>query len=176
MAENPQALISMYNMCGQKIQIQREYEDEESKNYGHRVHLDPSKIQLNTTLPGSGLMKVSDDDQRQIEELEKKNLEKLSVIEKALEVKSVHNEKKEPPIYFNVGGIRCKMENGKVYQKQWMMLTEEEMSEFRIVSDKNNKICSMKDKHVEMMKWVLAEDNSESSETREEKEQELING
>jgi hypothetical protein len=172
MAGSPQELIRMYSMCGQKIQIEREYEDNESKNYGHQEHLDPSKVVMNMAL-GGGLMKVSAEEQKKIEELEKKQAE--SHDEKPLE-QTVPLERKprvltqprnDPPRFFTVGGIKCKMENGKVYQKQWLRLTDEESDEFRVISDKSNKICPLKDKHIEVMKWVVAETPEENGKQEE---------
>ena len=59
------------------------------------------------------------------------------------------------PKYYKVGDIEIKDDNGKIYQKQWMKLTNTEASNFRLVSDKNNAIASMNGKHLEMKKWVL---------------------
>lgn len=168
MAGSPQELIRMYSMCGQKIQIEREYEDNESKNYGHQEHLDPSKVVMNTALGGGGLMKVSAEEQKRIDELEKKQaeiqdakpFEQMVSLERKPRVFTP--PKNEPPRFFTVGEIKCKMENGKVYQKQWMRLTDEEVKEFRVISDKSNKICPLKDKHIEVMKWVVAETPEEN--------------
>ena len=62
--------------------------------------------------------------------------------------------------YFKIGNTECKVENGKVYQKQWMPVTDNEMVNYRLISDKNNKILSMDGKHLEMLKWVMTEDDS----------------
>ena len=59
------------------------------------------------------------------------------------------------PKYYKVGDIEIKDDNGKIYQKQWMKLTDTEASNFRLVSDKNNAIANMNGKHLEMKKWVL---------------------
>ena len=59
------------------------------------------------------------------------------------------------PKYYKVGDIEIKDDNGKIYQKQWMKLTDAEASNFRLVSDKNNAIANMNGKHLEMKKWVL---------------------
>lgn len=66
---------------------------------------------------------------------------------------------KEEPKYFTIAGIECKQENGKIYQKQWMRISEVEMANYRLISDKNNKILPMVGKHLEIQKWVLSEDN-----------------
>lgn len=66
---------------------------------------------------------------------------------------------KKPPRYFKVGNVECKDDNGKLYQKQWMNVGNSD--EYRIVSDTNNKIVPLKDKHIEKLCWVLIQDENE---------------
>ena len=70
------------------------------------------------------------------------------------------------PKYYKVGDIEIKDDNGKIYQKQWMKLTNTEASNFRLVSDKNNAIASMNGKHLEMKKWVLVQNSEEDESTQ----------
>lgn len=185
MASSTQELINIYNMCGQEIQILHEYQDEESKNYGHQKLLNPDKVNMSTGYGATGLMKVSLEDQKKVDELVSKQTQEVPKEQTLInqipqQIKQVEQKivVKEPPKYFNIGGIKCKMENGKFYQKQWMRLSDEEMSEIRIVSDKSNKICPIKDKHIEVLKWVLTEDaekDAENTTTTEEKKLELLN-
>ena len=70
------------------------------------------------------------------------------------------------PKYYKVGDIEIKDDNGKIYQKQWMKLTNAEASNFRLVSDKNNAIASMNGKHIEMKKWVLVQNSEEDESTQ----------
>lgn len=70
------------------------------------------------------------------------------------------------PKYYKVGDIEIKDDNGKIYQKQWMKLTDTEASNFRLVSDKNNAIASMNGKHLEMKKWVLVQNSEEDESTQ----------
>lgn len=65
------------------------------------------------------------------------------------------------PRYYSVGGIDIKDDNGKIYQKQWMKLSEKEAQNFRLVNDTNNKIASMNGKHLEMKRWVAVETTDE---------------
>lgn len=180
MANSPQELINIYKMCGQEIQIIREYSDDESQNYGKTKHLNPDEVQINTAMGGTGMMKISEEEQKRIEDFEKmksnnSKLQQTSSYTIPTQNKVELPKVKEPVKYFTIGGIKCKMENGKFYQKQWIRLSDEEASEIRIVSDKNNKICELKDKHIEIMKWVMTEDAEENnSDTTEERE--LING
>ena len=164
MAGSPQELIQLYRMCGQQIQIMREYQDDESKNYGKQKLLDPNKVLNNTnTTPIPTLAAPPEPPEKKMEQVYRPVPPPVEII-------------KDPPKYFSIGGIKCKMENGKFYQKQWMKISEDEASEIRIVSDKNNKICPMTNKHFEVLKWVLTEDSENKDNTPTEKGQELLNG
>ena len=77
------------------------------------------------------------------------------------------------PKYYKVGDIEIKDDNGKIYQKQWMKLTNAEASNFRLVSDKNNAIASMNGKHLEMKKWVLVQNSEEDESTQLEESMSL---
>ena len=68
---------------------------------------------------------------------------------------------KQKPRFYSVSGIEIKDDNGKIYQKQWMKLSEKEAQNFRLVIDANNKIASMNGKHLEMKRWVAVETSSE---------------
>lgn len=70
------------------------------------------------------------------------------------------------PKYYKVGDIEIKDDNGKIYQKQWMKLTDAEAANFRLVSDKNNAISNMNGKHLEMKKWVLVQNSEEDESTQ----------
>ncbi len=79
------------------------------------------------------------------------------------------NVEKRKPKFYKIGNIEIKDDNGKIYQKQWLKLTDEEMSNFRIVNNKNNAVVNLKDKSIEMKRWVLVE-NSEDTTSCLEKE------
>lgn len=78
---------------------------------------------------------------------------------------------KRPPKIITVGDIQIKYDGDKVYQKQWMRLTPQEASNFRVVNDSNNKLVSLAGKHIEAKRWTLVE-NSEQEDDRVE---EMIN-
>lgn len=59
------------------------------------------------------------------------------------------------PRFFKIGDIDVKDDNGVIYQKQWVKLTEAEASNIRIVNDKSNSIVNLSGKHIEMKKWIL---------------------
>lgn len=70
---------------------------------------------------------------------------------------------KNKPRFFKVGDIEVKDDNGKIYQKQWVQLTDTEATNIRIINDKNNSVVNLTGKHIEMKKWILVENiNNES--------------
>lgn len=81
---------------------------------------------------------------------------------------NVSQPKQKPRIY-RLGDIEIKDDNGKIYQKQWMKLTDNEAANFRVINDKNNSIVTLAGKHIEMKKWVLVEniDEDETSSIEE---------
>lgn len=69
---------------------------------------------------------------------------------------------KQQPKFYKVGDVEIKNDNGKIYQKQWLKLSESEMANLRVINDKNNSIFSLNGRHIEMKKWVLVDsDDSE---------------
>lgn len=74
---------------------------------------------------------------------------------------------KRKPKFYKIGNIEIKDDNGKIYQKQWLKLTDEEMSNFRIVNNKNNAVVNLKDKSIEMKRWVLVENTDDTTSSLE---------
>lgn len=76
---------------------------------------------------------------------------------------------KAKPKYYKVGDIEIKDDNGKIYQKQWMKLSDSEASNIRVVNDKNNALVNLNGKHIEMKRWILVEtsDADDSSQLEE---------
>lgn len=74
---------------------------------------------------------------------------------------------KQKPRYFKIGDIEVKDDNGKIYQKQWMILSESESNNIRVINNKNNSVVNMTGKHFEMKKWVLIEHVNEDDELTE---------
>lgn len=61
----------------------------------------------------------------------------------------------EPPKFFEIGGVKCKLEDGKMFQEQWVRV---DAAKYRLVADTTNKLVSMNGKHLEMLKWIQIED------------------
>lgn len=84
-----------------------------------------------------------------------------SVVEKQTEpiVERTYVKPEQKPIkYYKIGDVEIKDDNGKIYQKQWVKLTETESSNLRIVNSKTNAIFPLTNKHIEMKKWIRVED------------------
>ena len=133
-AENEKELYELYAMTGEKIQIIKSYTDPDdaAKEAAEQAKL--KKAAQKQAIPAKVTVKKSD-----------------APIAKP----------QEPVKFFKVGSVECKLENGKVYQRQWMQLTDQEMSNYRLISDSSNKIVSMNGKHLEAKKWVLAESDTD---------------
>ena len=54
--------------------------------------------------------------------------------------------------------MQIKYDGDKVYQKQWIRLTDQEAANFRVVNATTNKTVSMAGKAIEARRWVLVED------------------
>ena len=66
----------------------------------------------------------------------------------------ISHEVKQPPKFFEIGGVKCKLEDGKMYQEQWVKV---DASKYRLIADATNKLVSMNGKHLETLKWVQIE-------------------
>ena len=71
--------------------------------------------------------------------------------------KSIAKKTSSKPKFYNIGGIEIKEDNGNIYQKQWIKLSDIESQNYRIINDKNNSIVNLNGKSIEMKKWVLVE-------------------
>lgn len=87
-----------------------------------------------------------------------------TIKENKVEICSEPIVKKSKPRFFKVGDIELKDDNGKIYQKQWIRLTEIESSNLRIINDKTNAIFNLNGKHIEMKKWILVDSTCEEQE------------
>lgn len=165
-AENAEALMKMFEMCGQSIEIVKVYEDDESHNFNSAKQHTAKNTTQNQQETNAEITQTPT---------------AIDIAPSAPSTVQIPPRQYVPvvktqPKYFDIGGIKCKIENGKMYQKQWMRLSDKESMEFRLVSDTNNKICPIKGKHIEIMKWVLVEDESEdTTDNASGKKLELLN-
>ena len=132
-ASSAQELITLYGMTGEKVRILKEYDD--------------------------GVETVNENKQ---EEKTETNIVKAPVIETQYQTNLPKNTVKSQPRYFTVGGIECKMEDGKIYQRQWIRIDNNQLDYFRLISDTNNKIISLKGKHLEQKKWILVSNEEDN--------------
>lgn len=136
-ASSRRELIELYNDCQQTIHILREYDD--------------SPINLKDQT-------ISDKKQPEQKAPNKKEVASRAEVVQPKTV--VEEPKPAAPKYFQIAGIDCKLENGKIYQKQWVKLFGNEANQYRLISDSNNKEISMNGKHLEVLKWILVEDGN----------------
>ena len=152
-ASSAKELIDLYAQCDQKIKILREYSD--------TPETDAIVVERPKPLPPE----VAKPRAEQAVLLIEPSTKKIPVKEPEsvpMEVRrqedsgSVYDNKVK---YFNIAGIECKLENGKIYQKQWMKLIGTEAAQYRLISDTNNREIPLNGKHLEVLKWVLIEDD-----------------
>lgn len=87
-----------------------------------------------------------------------------TINERKVEICSEPIIKKSKPRFFKVGDVELKDDNGKIYQKQWIRLTDIEASNLRVINDKTNAIFNLNGKHIEMKKWILVDSTDEEQE------------
>lgn len=186
MAKNINELSQIYAMTDEKIvQVLREYEDEDCKNYGK---FDPNEILKNmntpmakgTLAPGSGMMRVSDEMQKMIDNSIANSPNKNETQTDGGPPNTtppvpgsfdglIQNGRRQPakksssePVFFKVGDVYCKIDGGVVYQKRWCPASESDMKKIRVVVDKTGKDLPMSGKHIELLKWQIADSEPDS--------------
>lgn len=153
-ASSAAELANLYKRCGQDIKILREY-----GNNGDEQNLVESPVLKE---PGIRPEQTTDFGQT----INQTFNQQFPPIAKRIDA--------TPAKFFNVGGIECKLENNKIYQKQWVKVIGADAQNYRIIQDSNNKEVSLTGKHLEMLKWVLIEDDN-AVETRD-KILSIVNG
>ena len=145
-----------YAMCDQRIKVIREIDpfvDEPKKPQPQMIPQNNQAIPIETKMPQNH------------ENVQ--HTQSTPIIDMSKAAQQVMNNQvtvaKPKPKIVTIGDVEVKYDGDKVYQKQWMKLTPAEASNFRIVTDSNNKVVSMAGKHVEAKRWVLLEDHNEDS-------------
>lgn len=146
------AIQQQYAACEQKIKIIREIDPFPWDGQPQSKIADiPSKNQAipvqDTAQPAS---------QAQL------HTENQPAIQPTQQVVLVQAPKLKPKIV-TIGDVEIKYDGDKVYQKQWMKLTPNEASNFRLVNDSNNKIVNLNGKHIEAKRWILVEVKNDDS-------------
>ena len=140
--------LALYKDCGQMAKVVREIDP-------------PTKEQI---VAAQQQATLAVQQQMQVPIAQAAN-QQIAIQQPILRAAPQHIQTRKPK-YYKVGDIEIKDDNGKIYQKQWMKLTDTEASNFRLVSDKNNAIASMNGKHLEMKKWVLVQNSEEDESTQ----------
>ena len=139
-ANSDDELFSLYAMCQQKIQILKKRE------------INPNAAAQNSTLTSPQLSQT----QQSVSSTQFQPIIQQQPIPLPEPVKEVKPEVK----YFSAGGLDFKIVGDDVFQKQWVRASEEDCKDIRIVNDSNNKIVSLKDKHIELRRWIKVVDES----------------
>lgn len=151
--------LKLYTECGQMAKVIREIDP-------------PTKEQITASLQqATQQIKPSMNQQLEVQQL--CTMSPVQSVRQDLpsQVAAQHIQPTQPtqtrkPKYYKVGDIDIKDDNGKIYQKQWMKLTDTEAANFRLVNDKNNAIVNMNGKHLEMKKWILVQNSDEDESTQ----------
>jgi hypothetical protein len=149
-----------------------------------------------TMAPGSGMMRISDDVQKMIDNTistSKVDTVDVDVVKTTSSSTtppdvprstiipvpgsatglirpnpSIRPSKPQDTVYFKIGDVECKVENGVVYQKRWAPASENDMKKIRVVVDKTGKDISMTGKHIEILKWEVANEEPEPDPIQED--------
>ena len=160
-ASSAKELIDLYAQCDQRIKILREYSD--SPETDALVVERPKPIPAEMAKPHAEQAvllieppvkpaTVKEPETVPVEVRQKEDLNKFPPSRRDSDVK-----------FFSIAGIECKLENGKIYQKQWMKLIGTEAAQYRLISDTNNREIPLNGKHLEVLKWVLIEDDQNTA-------------
>lgn len=147
-----QSKIALYRQCGQLAKVVREIPVQQPPQ-PIKQQQEPVSTPTNIQLPTPNAVSI----QQPI-------IKQSDCVHETCSTNTTVNIHKSKPRYFKVGDIEVKDDNGKIYQKQWMSLSESEASNIRIINNKNNSIVNMTGKHIEMKKWVLIEQSDDSDE------------
>lgn len=96
------------------------------------------------------------------------NIVQQNIAPSNISIESSIEKPKAKPKYYKIGNIDIKDDNGIIYQKQWVRLSDDEASNFRIVNDKTNALVALKGKSIEMKKWIRVEDADDDVSSLEE--------
>ena len=162
-APNRQALVGIYDKCGERIRIIREYESDAGTAASQEKAPGDAGTGGNTpakkTEPATQEKAKVDSKPAEVPP-PTKNIPAKAVLPSGSDT-PVPVKQPAKPKFFSVAGIECKMENGKVYQKQWVKLLGQSASNYRLISDKNNREIPLVGKHLEVLKWVSVEDEEQ---------------
>lgn len=146
-------ILNQYKMCGQVAKIIREIDPPANVKVQANVSSqtqDTAKEQVLDTSPSQASSQASSQVSSQASSLEKE-------VVKNTASECVKLVRPKPKIV-TIGDTQIKYDGDKVYQKQWVKLNQNEAGQIRIVNDSNNKILNLNGKHIEILRWVMIED------------------
>ena len=136
-------ILNQYKMCGQVAKIIREIDP--PANVKAQANVSP---QTKDTAKEQVLDTSSSQASSQTGSFEKEAV-KDTIVECATRPK---------PKIVTIGDTQIKYDGDRVYQKQWVKLNQNEAGQIRVVNDSNNKILNLNGKHIEILRWVMIED------------------
>lgn len=136
-AENEQMLMSLYKSVGEEIQIIRVLQEGKDE-----VVYKPQPMKNLELPPEQNPVDVLSGGIEQVSETRQPTLPK-------------HFEPVQPDQFFEVDGKQLKLSNGILYHKIWMDV--DDMNDYRIVSQKTEKIITNEFKTLQQLKWSPAD-------------------
>jgi hypothetical protein len=151
-AESRAELKAIYDSCGQKIRIVREYSDDGKPVTNPKD--DPTMAIGTENLNLLPMPKVPQQYQNQVQQTVQQ-IQNPQAIQPSQQIV----QQKQTTFYFKVGSVDCKLENGQIYQKQWVRVSETDLANYRMLSEKTNKIVPFTGKILEVLKWISVKDD-----------------
>lgn len=153
-------LKRIYKLCGQQIKLIRELTDntylQETQTKGEDSM---QSVQNQRNYKDNNPEEIKNEKNN----LEKNNLEKTPYSVNYANESVLYGYGNSKPCYYNIGDVEIKIENGKVYEKKWIKLSEEESSDIRVINTNSNKIINLNGKHIEVKRWILIKENDNSN-------------
>jgi hypothetical protein len=176
-ATSVEELRMLYQNCGQTIQILREYDENGNLVRGTGMPMRQPGMNMNSGgFPPDMLTP---------EEAKRLGIKMLPVempkfppqqqpiqrpVQRPVQQQSQQQiqpieKPQEKPKYFSIGGVDCKQLGNQIFQKQWVRV---DSRNYRLISDGSNKELPLTGKHIEVLKWVLVENEDDQVNVEEE--------
>ncbi len=112
---------------------------------------------MNTAYTEEAKKKAAEKVEAEVEEEKKKDEIPIEVTsEPVKQIESVPPVVKaeEPPKFFEEAGIQFKLENGKLFKRSWINVSDDPEPQFRIKSKKTGKLADLEKFSLEKLEWI----------------------
>ena len=165
-AANPKELAGIYEMVGEKIQIMHDYGPVNTSSRPDLAEIDggmplPPEVKMlpmPTTVSGD----VTETGNQVVPSTPIPSGVPPATHHVFDPPKPMKPKKKEVK-YFRINGVDCKVEDGKIFQKQWVKLIGSDLNNYRILSEKTNKIIPFTGKVLEVLRWIQLDDTNDET-------------